>query len=180
MLILSVGLMSLQPYGSLLRRLARGGALLGYQASFLAILSSSIVKQMRRAFGRPFISVHHILSVAGLVLLVIHPILLAIDAASARVLLPKFDSLVTFFRWGGPPTLILFALASLIALLRRAFRRRWRLIHLLTYVAFWMGTAHGVLLGADLQLGLGRAAAIVMAVAVLAVPIYRRVAKRRR
>ena len=180
MLTLTISLIPLQPHGSPLRRLARGAALLGYQAEFLAVLSSTVVKQMRRVFGRPFISMHHILSVAGLVLLTLHPLGVAIDAASARVLLPQFDSLIAFFQWGGPAALVLFAVAALVALLRKTIGRRWRVIHLFTYVAFWLGTIHGILLGTDLQSGVGRTVAIPMALAVVAASVYGRFARRSR
>jgi len=161
-LAVAVGLVALRPEGTPLGLTARIAALMGYQAVFWAIVSSAYVKQVYRLFGRSFVKIHHALSIGGLVWLTLHPLAAALDFASAQILLPQFDSLAVFFRWGGPPALYLLAAAALTAALRRTFDWRWRQIHLLNYIAFWLGTIHAVLLGTDLQsLGL-RAVAIAM------------------
>ena len=73
-LTLVSGLIALQPYGTPLDRLVRGTAALGYLAIFLAIISSAYMRQLVRFFGRPFIQLHHILSVTGLVMVTLHPL----------------------------------------------------------------------------------------------------------
>lgn len=178
--ILTAGLMSLQPYGTPLGWLVRGTALLGYEAILLAIVSSAYMKQMSRIFGRPFIKVHHVLSVAGLILITLHPIGVAIDAASVRVFLPRFDSLATFFQLGGRLAWYLLGAASLAAALRRGIGQTWRAIHFLNYVAFFLGTIHAVMIGTDLQSALAKAISIVLILVVVAVPVQKQLAKRRR
>jgi uncharacterized membrane protein len=68
-LILVSGLVASQPYGTPLNWFIRGAASLGYLAVFATIVSSAYMPQLVRFFGRPFIKVHHILSVTGLVLI---------------------------------------------------------------------------------------------------------------
>ena len=174
------GLISLQPYGTPLNWFARGAALLGYLAVFLAIISSAYMRELVRFFGRPFIKVHHSLSVAGLVLLTLHPLAVAWAGASLRILLPRFSSWTAFLQWGGPPAWFLITIASLTAVLRRTIGQNWRVIHVLNYVAFWLGTAHAFMIGTDLQHTIVKAIAILLALTVAETFIYRRLQRRRR
>ncbi len=145
--ILTAGLISLQPGGSALNWLIRGVALLGYLAIYLSILSSAYARQLVRLFGRPFIQVHHILSIAGLALIALHPLGVALDWSSPGILFPRLDSLRVFLQWGGPPALYLIVVASLAAALRRPIGKGWRAIHILSYLAFLLATVHATLLG---------------------------------
>ena len=69
-LILVSGLISLQPDWTLVNRLTRGAASLGYLAIFLTIISSVTMRQLVRFFGRPFIQLHPVLSATGLILVI--------------------------------------------------------------------------------------------------------------
>ncbi|MDY7040713.1 MAG: ferric reductase [Chloroflexota bacterium] len=179
-LILVGGLMSFQPYGNILSWVIRGSALLGYLAVFLAIVSSAYMKQMVRIFGRPFIKVHHILSVTGLALVTLHPVGVALNSATLRVFLPKFDSLTIFLQLGGRPAWYLLLVAALAAVLRRTIGRNWRTVHFLNYVAFWLATAHAVMIGTDFQHVIMKVLAIVMSLVVVAVFIQKRLRANRR
>ena len=86
-LILVSGLISLRPHGTPLHWLIRGAALMGYLAVFLSVLSSAYMRQLIRLFGRPFIKVHHILSVTGLVALIRPLALNAVSLLAVGVLL---------------------------------------------------------------------------------------------
>ena len=66
-LIVVGGLISLRPYGRPLNWGIRGAALLGYLFIFFAIVSSAYMRRLVRIFGRPFIKVHHVASITGLV-----------------------------------------------------------------------------------------------------------------
>ena len=173
-LILVGGLVSLQPYGSPLNWLIRGGALMGYMAIFLSAISSTYMRQMYRTFGRPFIKVHHILSVTGLVLVTLHPLGVAIDAASPSVFLPRFDSWVVFLELGGRPAWYLIAVASLAAVLRKTIGRNWRAIHFLNYVAFLLATVHAVMIGTDLQYTIVKVVAVALALVIVVIFIQKR------
>lgn len=173
-LILVSGLIAMQPYGTPLTWIIRGAALMGYLAVFLAIVSSAYMRQMMSIFGLSFIKVHHILAVTGLVLATVHPIGVALNSATLRVFLPKFDSLRVFLQLGGRPAWYFIAIASLAALLRKAIKKNWRTIHFLNYVAFWLGTAHAIMIGTDFQHVIVKILAITMAVVVVVVFIQKR------
>ena len=165
--------------GTPLSVVIRASALLGYQALFLAVLSSMFLRQIVRSFGRSFIQVHHVVSVAGLILITIHPLAAALRSESAGVFLPRFDSLRVFLELGGRPALYLIYLAALAALLRLQMRGSWRVIHLLNYLAFVLVSIHAVLIGTDFGPVL-RAVAIVLVVSVLVIFVAKRVARARR
>jgi DMSO/TMAO reductase YedYZ heme-binding membrane subunit len=150
----------------------------------LSILSSAYIRWLVGVFGRPFIKVHHLLSIAGLVLVALHPVGVMLDGGSASVLLPRFDSLLAFLQWGGPPALYLMGIAALTAALRRLIGKSWRTIHFLSYVAFLLATFHATMLGTEFTGGgaqsvIARIVAILMAVAVAATFIQKRLSRRR-
>jgi sulfoxide reductase heme-binding subunit YedZ len=173
-LILVSGLISLRPRGTPLNWLIRGAALMGYLAVFLSVVSSAYMRQISRTFGRPFIKVHHVLSVTGLVLVTLHPLGAAIDAGNPRVFLPRFDSWVVFLELGGRPAWYLIAAASLAAVLRKTIGRNWRTVHLLNYVAFLLGTVHAVMIGPDFQHTIVKAVSVALALVIVVIFIQKR------
>jgi sulfoxide reductase heme-binding subunit YedZ len=173
-LILVSGLISLRPYGTPLNWLIRGAALMGYLAIFLSIVSSAYMRQVIRLFGRPFIKVHHVLSVTGLVLVTLHPLGVAINARSLGVFLPRFDSWVVFLELGGRPAWYLVVAASLAAVLRKSIGRNWRTIHFLNYVVFLLGTVHAVMIGTDFQHTIVKAVSVALALVIVVIFIQKR------
>jgi sulfoxide reductase heme-binding subunit YedZ len=173
-LILVSGLISLRPYETPLNWLIRGAALMGYLAIFLSVLSSAYMRQIYRIFGRPFVKVHHVLSVTGLVLVTLHPLGAAIDAGSLKVFLPKFDSWGIFLELGGRPAWYLIAAASLAAVLRKTIGRTWRTIHFLNYLAFLLVTVHAIMIGTDLQHTIVKAVSVALALVVVVIFIQKR------
>jgi sulfoxide reductase heme-binding subunit YedZ len=173
-------LIAVQPQGAPIDVLIRAAALLGYEAVFLAAVSSAYIRQMVRTFGRPFVQVHHVVSVAGLVLMTLHPVAAAVRSSSLSVFLPRFDSLIVFLQLGGRPAWYLFVAAALTAALRKSVGQRWRTIHVLNYVAFLLVTVHALMIGTDFQHGIPRAVAICLALVVVGVWVHRRLARGRR
>jgi hypothetical protein len=157
----------------------RGSAIVGYVFAFLAILSSAYMRQLLRILGRPFLWAHHVVAAGSLILVTLHPLGVAIDAASAAVFIPRFDSWRVFLELAGRPALYLMYVGSLAALLRRSWRKSWRIIHVLNYVAFALGTVHAVLIGSDLGRPALRPIPIIMALIVLAVFVQKRIAQQR-
>lgn len=131
--------------------LARAAGLFGYGTLFVTILSHEYLREMRKLFGRPFVTVHHILAVTGLVLVILHPMLMAIIMRDPRQFLPRFDSLRTFLLLGGRPALYLTIIAAVAAVLRRRLKDTWKFIHWLNYVAFVLVFAHSWLLGGNVS-----------------------------
>ena len=174
------GLVSRQPYGTPLNWFTRGAALLGYLAIFLSIISSSAMRQLVRFFGRPFVRVHHILSVTGLILITLHPLGVAWSSASLRVFLPRFGSWLAFLQWGGPPAWYLIHIGSLAAVRRQSISRNWRTVHLLNYAASLLGTIHATLIGTDFQSTVAKAVAVALAIVDEALFIQKRFRGRKR
>ena len=145
----------------------RAAAILGYLGVFLATVSSAYLRELVKFFGRPFIKIHHVVSIAALVLITIHPLAAVWSWSSVDLLLPQFGTLATFLTWGGPPALYLVAIGTIGVLLRRRFNRSWRAVHRLNYLAFLLATAHALLLGTDGQNIIVRVVAIAMALTVV-------------
>lgn len=178
-LVLVGGLVALRPHITPLYWAIRTSALLGYLSVFLSAVTSIYMKQMVRFFGRPFVKTHHIVTVTGLVLLVLHPLGAAWDYGSLNVFVPRFDSWIVFLRWGGRLAWWFIGVSSLAALLRTSLRQQWRVIHLLNYLAFLLATAHAVLLGADFQVPAMKAIPIALALLLAGVFIQKRLQRRR-
>ena len=178
--ILVIGLLALEPETDPIRWIIRGAALLGYLFVFLSITSSACGRKLVRFFGRPFVQVHHVLSVAGLVMVTLHPLGFAWLSKSLRVLIPIFSPWTAFLAWGGRVALYLIGVAVLAAVLRRTISRRWRVIHFLNYGAFLLATPHAILRGTDFQHLFMRVVAIGMLVTATGVFIRKRIRTRRR
>jgi sulfoxide reductase heme-binding subunit YedZ len=129
--------------------LVRSLALSGYLLVFIAALSSTSLPAMAKTFGRPFVAVHHAATIAGFVAMFAHPFAYALAVGSLEIFVPRADSVVDFFRWGGRPALFLFIVAVVAALLRVAFKRNWRHFHLAVYLAFILVTIHANLIGSS-------------------------------
>lgn len=129
--------------------LVRGLALSGYLLVFLAVLSSASLAAMAKAFGRPFIGVHHVATVAGLAAMIAHPLGYALAFGSLEPLVPRAASVYDFFLWAGRPALALFLVAAIAALLRLALKKSWRFFHLVAYLAFLLATVHANLIGSS-------------------------------
>jgi DMSO/TMAO reductase YedYZ heme-binding membrane subunit len=149
-------------------------ALLGYLCVFAAAVSALYMRELFRFFGRPFVKVHHAVTVSGLILLALHGLIVAINLGP-NVLVPKFGSLRLFFTWGGPIALYLIGLASLAALFRTSsLRKQWRYLHWLNYLAFLLATTHAILLGSEFRSTAMRAIPIVLALALVAAFVLKR------
>jgi len=179
-LVVIGGLVALQPGMTFVAWLVRACALLGYVSIFAAALSSAFMRRLIRFFGRAFVKVHHTLSVTGLALIVIHPLAAAWRFGSLSVFLPRFGSWTLFLTWGGPVAWYLIGLASLAALLRTRFRDQWRPVHWLNYIAFFLITAHAIMLGSDMQPLVLRVLAVLMSLGLVAVFVIKLLERQKR
>ena len=122
--------------------------------------------------------------IAGLVLITLHPLAVAWSSKSLGVFVPLFDSWLVFLQWGGRVAWYLIGIAALAALLRTSFKQQWRrqwwrIVHMLNYLAFFLATAHAILLGSDFQSLVMRILAIVMALVLVGTWLQKRRQRRR-
>jgi predicted ferric reductase len=155
---------------------ARGAALVGYQFVLLAVVSSAFVKPLVRTYHKPFIKLHHWVSVSGLALLMVHPILLVIATGRPALLIAAYTT--DFFRYAGSPALTLLLIAAAAAVLRTRVAKVWRYVHWLTYVALILGAIHAVLAGSSAaMLPWVRWLLVAFAIAGVAVYAYKRLGR---
>ena len=179
-LVVIGGTVALQPNVTPLRWAIRTCALMGYLGVFLAVVSSAYMRPLVRYFGRPFVQTHHALSVTSLVLITLHPLAVAWSFGTLNVFVPIFDSWRVFLSWGGRVAWYLLAVSALAALLRARFRKLWRAVHRLNYLAFFLATAHAILRGTDFQSVILKVLAIAMAIVVAVTLIQKQLQRRRR
>jgi DMSO/TMAO reductase YedYZ heme-binding membrane subunit len=178
-LILTAVLLALRPPETVLNGVIRATALVGYVAVFLAIVSSAYLRQMVRLFGGPFLKVHHGLAASGLILLTIHALGVALRLGSLSAFLPDFSSLRTFLLLAGRPAWFLLVAGAMAATWRATLGRKWRALHALVYVAFVLGTVHGILIGTDFQFLIVRIVSAAMGLVVVAVFVHKRLSLRK-
>jgi len=126
-------------------------ALDGYIALSIAAIMTPFLKEITLFFKKSFVKVHHYFAVTGLLLITLHPIVVAIQVLNLNVFLPNFDSLTLFFFFGGLEVLILIYVAFSAALLRKKIVAYWRWFHALMYVALFIGLVHANLRGTEFQ-----------------------------
>jgi predicted ferric reductase len=169
---------ALEPVGTVLDWGIRAAAMLGYLAVFLTAVTSAYMRELFQLLGRPFIRVHHVYSVAGLVLITLHPLGVAIRSSDLLVFLPDFSSLYQFFSLGGRAAWYLIGIASLAAVFRTTIGQRWRMIHYVNYVAFFLVTVHAILIGTDFLSPVPKAIPVAMALAMVGVLVRKRIQRR--
>ena len=149
--ILVLVLFLLTPIGTAYDFFIRFGALFGFTSMFVATMMTPFAVQLYKIFGKPFVKIHHIYSITGLLLITLHPVVFAISVFDITVFIPDFTSWIDFWRLGGRLALILIYLAVIGALLRKKLTKYWRILHILNYAALFLAYVHGVLIGTDFQ-----------------------------
>ncbi len=168
------GLIALQPVGTALDWGIRAAAMLGFFAIFLTSVSSVYMRELYQLLGRPFIKVHHGVAVAGLVLITLHPLGVAVASSSLLVFIPDFSSVRAFLSLGGRPAWYLVGGASLAALFRTKIKHSWRVIHFLNYLGFWLATVHGIMIGTDFGSPVITGITVAMALVLAGVFVHKR------
>jgi predicted ferric reductase len=124
-------------------------ALNGYIALSVAAIMTAFLKEITLFLKKPFTRVHHYFAAAGLVLITLHPIMLAIQFLNPAVFLPRVESPYAFLLFGGRQALIIIYIALAAVLVRKKIVVYWRHFHALMYVALFFGIVHADLAGRD-------------------------------
>ncbi len=149
--ILILVLIFLEPIEDGLNFIIRFAALMGFTSMFVATIMTPFMVQLYKIFGKPFIKIHHLYSIAGLILITLHPVAFAISKVDITVFMPVFYPWYDFWSLGGRVALILIYIAVLGALIRKKITKNWRLLHVLNYIALFLAYIHGVLIGTDFK-----------------------------
>lgn len=124
--------------------------LFGFLSLSLGVIMNLFKKEMKTIFGQPFITIHHIFVLIGLILITIHPVLFALSIRDIFVFIPDISSVLSFFTNGGTIAIILIYIGFLAAVFRATLKSRWVQIHRIMYLALIFGIIHANLLGEDL------------------------------
>ena len=157
----------------------RIAGLTGFVALAGAMIMTPFLPEIYRNFGRPFLRIHHLFAVAGIVLVTLHPVLLAIRVMTVAVFLPAFGSLYEFFALGGRLALILMYGALAGVFLRAAIPAGWRALHALMWVVLVLALLHGMLIGTDFREPLMGALFTTLTIAALGAFFAKRIKRRR-
>ncbi|MBD3192043.1 MAG: hypothetical protein GF308_15455 [Candidatus Heimdallarchaeota archaeon] len=133
-------------------------ALLGLASMFIATMLTPFAKTVYKAWEKSTIKIHHYFTIAGLILITLHPVIFAIEKmievdflTGIAVFLPDFSSWYKFWLLAGRPALIFIYIALLAALLRKKIVDWWRPIHIFNYIALVFGVVHGIMIGTDFE-----------------------------
>ena len=157
----------------------RIAGLTGFVALAGAMIMTLFLPEIYRNFGRPFLRIHHLFAVAGIILVTLHPVLLAIRVMTVAVFLPAFGSLYEFFALGGRLALILMYGALAGVFLRAAIPAGWRALHALMWVVLVLALLHGMLIGTDFREPLMGALFTTLTIAALGAFFAKRIKRRR-
>jgi len=139
------------PYSNALGLIVRLSALYGYLMLSIAAIMTSFVREVTKILGRPFIKLHHVFAVLGIILITVHPVAYALETMDMTVFLPSFESWYLFWSYAGKPALLILYVAVVAALLRRRIYKYWRLLHGLMNIVLLLGIVHANLVGTDLR-----------------------------
>ncbi len=157
----------------------RIAGLTGFVALAGAMIMTPFLPEIYRNFGRPFLRIHHLFAVAGIILVTLHPVLLAIRLMTVAVFLPAFGSLYEFFALGGRLALILMYGALAGVFIRAAIPAWWRVLHALMWVVLVLALLHGMLIGTDFREPIIGALFTTLTIAALGAFFAKRIKRRR-
>jgi predicted ferric reductase len=157
----------------------RIAGLTGFVALAGAMIMTPFLPEIYRNFGRPFLRIHHLFALTGIILVTLHPVLLAIRLMTVAVFLPVFGSLYEFFALGGRLALIFMYAALAGVFLRAAIPAWWRGLHALMWVVLVLALLHGMLIGTDLREPIIGARFTTLTLAALGAFFAKRIQRRR-
>lgn len=82
------------PSGSWLHAVVRGAGVPAYLSSFTAIMATAFAKKVKKATGKPFLSVHHIFAVAAFAFMIIHASAFSVYMKDPGVFIPEPGTLL--------------------------------------------------------------------------------------
>jgi predicted ferric reductase len=124
--------------------------LIGFASLFISIIMSNFFEEFDKKGKKNLLS-HHIFSIIGIVLITLHPVILAIYKSDIGIFLPKFDSWIVFWELAGRPSLILLYIGFVSGVLLQLYKKSWRALHMIVHIALFFGLVHGYLIGTDFQ-----------------------------
>lgn len=124
--------------------------LFGFLSLSIGAMMNLLKREIRTLLGHPFLRVHHLFVLTGLVLITMHPLLYALSARDISVFIPDITSLFLFLMNGGRVAIILIYIGFLAVIFKTALKGRWVQIHRVMYLALILGIIHANILGQDL------------------------------
>jgi len=125
-------------------------ALIGFCSLFVSVIMSNFFESFNK-YGEKSLGYHHLFGGIGIILITLHPVILAVYNTDLSVFLPKVDSWIIFWEYAGRPSLIILYIGFVGGFLLKAYKKKWRGLHALTYIALFLGLVHGYLIGTDFQ-----------------------------
>ncbi len=123
--------------------------LYGYFGISVSAIMTPYLKEIKQAFGKIFIEVHHVTAAIGIGCITAHPVIMAIEQMDVSIFLPVVSSWVDFWTWAGAPALITAYIALVAVLVRNRIKKYWRYFHALMYVVLLFGIIHANLMQSD-------------------------------
>ncbi len=152
LLYVLIGILALfTTYSDPLNFVIRLCALYGFVSLAIATAMTPFLKEITQAFGRPFLRIHHLFAIFGIIFATLHPVFYAILQMDLTVFFPRFDSWIIFWELAGRPALYILYVAAVAGLLRLMIPKYWRYFHWLMYVVLTFVIVHGNLIGTDFQ-----------------------------
>jgi hypothetical protein len=124
--------------------------LIGFASLFVSVIMSNFFEEYKEKNKKNLFS-HHLFSIIGIVLITLHPVILAINKADIGVFLPKIDSWEIFWELAGRPALILLYIGFVTGILLKLYKKSLRALHMIVYIALFFGLVHATLIGTDFQ-----------------------------
>ncbi len=166
--------------GALLNYLGRVTGILGLAMLLLAAALIARVPGFDRHFGglTKLWKTHHFLGAGALLLLMAHPVLLALGAAETSLsaalstLFPPLSNIGTWLGWGALLFMMVF-LAPSFSFFGQPEYQRWKWIHRLAGPAVILSLAHILYFGRTLTAGLDMALWVVLALLAVGAVVWR-------
>lgn len=137
--------------GDPLYNLMRICGLCGFLSLSGAVLINLNKPRLMTILGKPFLPVHHLFALSGLILITLHPVIFILLTSDLTAFIPDVSSLYLLLANGGRIAIILVYISFLAVLFRSALLSRWKVIHRLIYPALIIAYIHANLLGTNLS-----------------------------
>jgi len=131
--------------------LLRLSGLIGFLSICGAVITNLFKSELRKILGKPFLAIHHIFAIVGLVCITLHPLLYALLTSDLSIFIPGLSSPYLFLAMGGRVALILIYIAVIAALYRKSYSSGWKIIHRLMYLAIILAIIHANIIGGTFE-----------------------------